>query len=96
MTDELRPDPAAEPNGKTSGAQPAGSSVAQGTPDRTMVMETDQIDRTVVMSEDSPDRTMVMSEESIDRTIVLSGKRHHAGQFRGHAVRYQGNPHEDS
>lgn len=72
MTDELRPDPAAEPNGKTSGAQPAGSSVAQGTPDRTMVMETDQIDRTMVMSEDSPDRTMVMSEESIDRTIVLS------------------------
>ena len=72
MTDELRPDPAAEPNGRNSDAQTAGSSVAQGAPDRTMVMETDQVDRTMVMSEDSPDRTMVMSEESIDQTIVLS------------------------
>ncbi len=81
MTDELGPDPA-ELNGKDSGAQTAGKSVAQDTPDRTMVMEADQVDRTMVIGEDLPDRTIVLSAEngvtrvsSGDQTTVLSGAR---------------------
>ena len=71
VTDELRPDPA-ERNDKDSGAPAAGTPVAPDAPDRTMVMETNEVDRTIVMSGESVDRTMVMSEESVDRTIVLS------------------------
>jgi serine/threonine protein kinase len=72
VTDELRPDPIAQPD-RTSDEQTAGMNLARNdAPDRTLVMKADQVDRTVVMSSDSPDRTMVMSEESVDRTIVLS------------------------
>ncbi len=63
MTDELRPDPASQPE-KTSDAPTAGTSVAPGAPDRTMVMETAQVDRTMVMSEESVDRTIVLSPEN--------------------------------
>ena len=70
MTDELRPD--AEPNEMDSGAQTAGTPVTPDAPERTMVMNTDQVDRTMVMSEEPVDRTMVMNEEPVDRTIVLS------------------------
>ena len=72
MTDELRPDPAAQDD-KTAGAQTAGTTaVPPAEPDRTMVMNTDSVDCTMVMN-DSVDRTMVMND-SPDRTIVLSAE----------------------
>ncbi len=43
-----------------------------GLPDKTMVMNTDQVERTMVMDTDSVDRTMVISDDAPDRTIVLS------------------------
>ena len=74
MADELKHTPD-ETDGTSSGAQPAETSAAPaGAPERTMVMDTNQIDRTVVMNGDSPDRTMVMNDESPDRTIVLSAE----------------------
>ena len=70
MTDKPGPDPIAQTE-KTSDAENAGRPAGQSVPDRTLVMNTDQVDRTIVMKDDSPDKTMVMNGAD-DRTIVLS------------------------
>jgi len=71
VADELKHTSDETDGNSSSGAQPAGTSTE---PERTMVMNTDQVDRTMVMNDDSPDRTMVMSDEPPDRTIVLNAE----------------------
>ena len=65
MTDEIR-HPEDEKAGTPDGVTPAAAS--PGTPDiepdRTMVMDTDQIDRTMVISDDAPERTIILSPEN--------------------------------
>lgn len=73
MTDELRPDPV-KPNDNTSDAETVGTIAGHSVPDRTLVMNTDQVDRTMVMKDDAPDKTMVMNGVSDDRTIVLNAE----------------------
>jgi len=59
-------------NGPSQDMNPGETRPAE--PERTMVMDTNQVDRTMVMSEDAPDRTMVINEDedAPDRTIVLN------------------------
>ena len=74
MADELKhnmDETAGTPSGASSGASPGPSAPS---PDRTMVMDTDQVDRTMRMDTDQVDRTMETGGDSPDRTIVLSAE----------------------
>ena len=73
MADDKLKQSANEAEEKRSGMTPenAPSAATPAEPERTMVMDTDQVDRTMVMRDDAPDRTMVMRDDAPDRTIVL-------------------------
>ena len=77
MADELKhiadPDETETPSsGATSDATASAPSAAM--PERTMVMNTDQVEHTMVMDTNQVEHTMVMDTNQVDRTIVLSAE----------------------